>query len=84
MNADTAAGAFPQYTAEFVDELVRLKAVEREYIVTVRVLAVVVERLLVLTHGKSVSITDEALTACPDLEAYRDDPARAVVISVSR
>lgn len=75
----------PQLIAdEYAREFERLKGVEREYIVTVRVLAVVVERLLVLTNGKSLSITDEAIARGPDLEAYRDAPARTVVISVTR
>lgn len=66
------------------DELSRLQATAAEYRVTVRVLAIVVERLLVMTGGNSMSITDEALARCPDLRAWRDDPAKAVVVTVSR
>lgn len=65
-------------------ELERLHALEREYRITVAALAVVVEQLLVLTHGTSVCISDEALAACPDLGAWRDAPARAVVITAHR
>jgi hypothetical protein len=64
------------------DDLSRLRAIEREYRMTLRVLAVVVERLL--GEGEHVVITDEALADTPDLVAWRDEPRKQVVITVAR
>lgn len=57
---------------------------EREYRITVRVLAVAVERLLALTGGDLVEITDQALAGSPDLRAWREPAKSAVLIAVSR
>jgi len=54
-----------------VDELIRLRAIEREYLVTVRALAVTVDRLVRLVGGTSVEISDEAIQNAPDLRAWR-------------
>lgn len=66
------------------DELDRLRATAREYAMTVRVLAIIVERLLVFTDGRALTITDEAITHPPDLRAWRDEPSHSVIITVNR
>ncbi len=65
-------------------ELARLTAVEREYHVTMRVLAVMAERLLALTGGEFVAISDDALADSPDLHAWRNNDTASVLIEVSR
>lgn len=67
-----------------VDELVRLRAVEREYRVTVNVLAVLAERLLAATHARRIEITDAAYADSPDLTAWRDEPNYMVVLTTTR
>lgn len=65
----------------------RLKALEdrsREYSVTIKVLAVVAERLLAAIGGESLVITDEAYQKSPDLKAWRDVPKGQVVVTISR
>lgn len=65
-------------------EFARLRALEQEYRVTVKVLAIVVERLLDGSSGEHVVITDEALADTPDLVAWRDEARSQVVIAVAR
>lgn len=67
-----------------VDELVRLRGVEREYRVTVNVLAVIAERLMAATHASRIEITDLAYADSPDLSAWRDEPNNMVVLTTSR
>lgn len=74
----------PPSLDEWTNEVVRLRALETEYRVTLKVLAVVVERLLAGHEGEHVVITDEALTDTPDLVAWRDVERRQVVIAVAR
>ena len=57
--------------AEEPEDLAQLLAVKREYGVTVRVLAVVIELLLIEVGGDTVEISDEALADAPDLKAWR-------------
>jgi hypothetical protein len=70
--------------AAIVDELVRLRAIEREYRTTVNVLAVVVERLLAATHATRIEITDAAYKDSPDLHAWREETTRLVVLTTAR
>lgn len=74
----------PGTIAELGEEWARLKGVEKEYQVTVRVLAVLAERLLALTGGDVVTVTDRALAESPDLNAWRDTAITGVAIAVSR
>jgi len=71
-------------TEDYVDEMARLRALQREYAVTVRALAVAVERLLEFTGGDSLEISDQALSNAPDLRAWRNDDRSTVEIAVSR
>lgn len=67
-----------------IDELIRLRALEREYRVTVNVLAVLAERLMAATHASRIEITDEAYADSPDLNAWRDESRYMVVLTTSR
>lgn len=67
-----------------LEEHTRLRALEAEYRVTVKVLAVVIEQLLGQTSGQHVVITDETLMNSPDLVAWRDESESQVVITVAR
>ncbi len=67
-----------------VDELERLRTIEREYRVTVLALAVVVERLLTLTGGDSIEIADATLMGAADLRAWRNARRSSVEISIKR
>jgi hypothetical protein len=73
-------------TPEAIDEveLDHLRAVKREYAVTVRVLAVVVELLLAKVGGDTIEISDETLEASPGLNAWRVNDRRCVAITVTR
>lgn len=62
----------------------RVARVEAEYRLTLATLAVVCERLLTHTHATAVVIGDRALSDRPDMVAWRDDDAAAIVITVSR
>lgn len=55
-----------------------------EYAVTKKVVAVLAERLLKETGAIALSITDEALMRCADLDARRNEARKAVIIKVSR
>lgn len=66
------------------DELARLRGVQREYSVTIRVLAVIVELLLLEVGGDTILITDETLDKSPDLRAWRVEEKEAVAITVER
>lgn len=66
------------------EKLARLLATQREYNVTIRVLAIVVEMLLKVTGAEQAEIGDAAIQDAPDLKAWRDDPRNAVVIEVAR
>lgn len=50
----------------------RLCDLEVEYDMTVRVLAVVVERLQAATGASEIQIAESAIAAQPDLTAWRD------------
>lgn len=65
-------------------EHARLRNIEREYAVTVRVLAVVVERAIENANAHGLVVTDEALMNAPDLRAWREQEKYQVVIQVSR
>ena len=69
-------------TAEAETE--RLERIEAEYRMTLAALAVVCERLLAKGFATAVVIGDQALNDRPDMVAWRDDAARAIVITVSR
>lgn len=71
-------------TLGLVDELNRLRDIEREYRITLRALAIVTERLLVATKSHAVEISDSAIESGPDLRAWRDEARRGVVITVER
>jgi hypothetical protein len=73
-----------QLAEDLTSELLRLKAVEREYFVTVRALAVSVERLLQITRGDTLEISDANLADAPDLQAWRNADRNSVEIKVSR
>lgn len=70
--------------ARYVDEVTRLKAVEREFLVMRRVLAITVQRLLELTGGDSVEITDAALQDAPGVLGWRNLPNKSVEIELDR
>jgi hypothetical protein len=61
-----------------------LEATNKEYQVTIRVLAVVVERLLERVGGEVIVITDEMLENSPNLDAGREEELHQVWIKVSR
>jgi len=69
---------------DLIDELAQARALRREYAVTVRALAVAVERLLQVTGGDSLEISDEAINAAPDLRAWRNKNRSSVEIQVTR
>jgi hypothetical protein len=67
------------------EELERVyESLRREYNTTIRVLTVLVERVLSLTSAEFVFIDDSATVACADLQAWRDDARRQVILSVTR
>jgi len=57
----------------------RLCDLEVEYDVTVRVLAVVVERLQRQTRSKEIQVSQQATEDLPDLTAFRDDDGSYVL-----
>lgn len=65
-------------------EMASLQAIQREYAVTMRVLAVVVELLLGFTEGDSLAISDEVLVNGPDILAMRNADNNGVELSVFR
>lgn len=66
------------------DELDRLRIIEAEYSVTVKVLAVVVELFMAAAAGDSIEITDSAVHDAPELQAWRVKDHGSVVITVNR
>lgn len=62
-------------------EYVRLR---NEYHVTLRVLAVVAERLLESGNLDMLVLSDEEVLNAPDLEAYRDDLHCQIGLRVTR
>ena len=63
----------------------RIERLEAEYRLTLAALAVVCERLLAGNQqATAVVIGDRALSDRPDLNAWRDEDAGALVITVSR
>lgn len=63
----------------------RIERVEAEYRMTLALLAVVCERLLAThTLATAVVVGDAAIANRPDMVAWRDEDARAIVIAVSR
>lgn len=65
-------------------KLERLERIEREYLLTIRVLAVVVEQFLRHNVGEWVEISDEILADTPDLHAWRDSRNHRIVITTER
>lgn len=63
-------------------ELTRLRQIDREYRVTIIVVAVLAERLLSVTGGDAIEISDSALHEAPDLRAWRDPERKSVMITV--
>lgn len=55
-----------------------------EYRLTMRVLAIVAERLLTLTKGERVLIDESALRDSPDIVSWVDRAEGQIVIKVSR
>ena len=72
------------FADEFLDQMARLRDLEKEYRVTLLVLSVVAEQLLRNTGGTSVEISDTALADAPDLKAWRNEDRLTVEIAVSR
>lgn len=70
--------------AEPVDEVTRLRAIDLEYRTTLRVLAVVIERLLAHEPGLTIAINEQALVDSPDLLATRDAAHRVILLSTAR
>lgn len=64
--------------------LEHLERVYREYLVTIRVLAVVVEQFLKDHAGEWVEISDELLANTPDLHAWRDSAGARTIITTER
>lgn len=62
----------------------RMPDVELEYRLTLRVLAVICERLLAATGGQLIEVGDAAVRDSPDLIALRDEPGNRILISVER
>lgn len=75
-----------QYTLEktFHNAYERLKAKEREYEVTIRVLAVVTARLLEYTRADGLVISDEQIAHHPEIKAWRDEEHGEVHVEVVR
>lgn len=65
-------------------EITRLRVLETEYRVTLKVLAVAVEQLLEATGGEHLVISDGALFDTPDLVAWRNPELCQVVVTVAR
>ncbi len=80
--AAVPAPLMPEMTHE--KAMKALEALRREYNTTVAALSVVTERLLAATGAYSVTITDDALVACPDLDAHRNTARRAVILRTTR
>lgn len=66
------------------EELDTLLAIKREYSVTVRVLAVVIELLLAEVGGDTIEISDDTLANSPDLKAERIAERNSVAITTTR
>ncbi len=64
--------------------MARLERIEREYLVTMRVLAVIVEQFLRLHAGEWVEISDALLADTPDLHAWRDSAGFRTIIRTER
>lgn len=85
--ADPSAPRVPSFT---VGELSREQLevaygdIRAEYNTTSRVVAVLTERLLAITGGEAVYISDDVLMGCADLHAHRDDQHKLVAIAVTR
>lgn len=69
---------------DLIAEYQRLQAVEREYQVTIKVVAVLTEIVSRLTQGNRVEITDAMIADSPSLTAWRDEKRSTVVIETSR
>lgn len=72
------------FADEFLDQMARLRDLEKEYRVTLLVLSVLVEQMLRMTGGTSVEIADSALADAPDLNAWRNEQRYTVELAVSR
>lgn len=68
---------------ELIASVARLCDLEVEYDLTLRVLAVVAERLQDATDSREIQVSDEALADQPDLKAWRDDEG-LIRLQVSR
>lgn len=62
-------------------EYVRLR---NEYHVTMRVLAVLVERVLELTGSEIIELDETVVTNAPDLHAFMDEHRRVIGLKVTR
>lgn len=62
----------------------RLCDLEVEYDLTLRVLAVLVERVQDLTGGARIDIADAAIYDQPDLSAWRDAESGMICLSAGR
>jgi hypothetical protein len=63
--------------------LAMLEGIQREYAVTIRVVGILTQRLLAVTGGEMLVITDAAMAESPDVRAWREDALRQVVIQVA-
>lgn len=68
---------------QFQSEYERLKAIEAEYRMTIRVVAVLAERLL-LNPDAELTISDRAMIDCPELIAWRDPANETTHIKIKR
>jgi hypothetical protein len=69
--------------ADDTDELVRLRALEREHRLALRVLAVAIEQLLRATDSEQIVISPAALSAARTLSAWRDKQSNGFVLTVA-
>lgn len=66
----------------FDSELDRLRALEEEYRITMRVMAVLANYLLGDSPSETLVISDEALINCGSIHAWRDESRRLTYIEV--
>lgn len=65
-------------------DVARLVNVEIEYDLTLRVLAVMVERVQELTGADEIQISDQAIYDRPDLSAWRNAAKRTICLKTAR
>lgn len=83
-DSDHTGASLPSIGEEDRRELERLREIDREYRVTLQVLAVLTERYLQASGQAAVIISDLDLADQPDLIAHRDDARRIVSLTVTR